>query len=419
MESTRPCILNIFLSIICMASIFGCAGVKEPPRAPLPGEERTIKGDTELLALAREYEEKKEFKKALNTLKEIQSNDPYNRDISSRIKKLETGLNDAVQKHLAAGKSLFKAGNQEASQKEFLMVLFLDPENREALGFLRELSDTAAGPARKPEEGMSEGMSKQYKDYIEHTLLPGESLSILAQMYYGDKMKYDIIADFNDIKDVNKVRVGQKILVPVLDKMEPAYQQAPKVRQEPAAAPAKEAEVVKEKEVVKEEPPQKPVEQKPAKPDMKNIDETFSKAEKFFQDEKYKEAIDNYQKVVLAYPEHPQAGKRLDASKKIISYLQNGNEFVFTRKYGSAYDEFSKVLVLNPGSATAKKELDKLVPPMLAQASYLLHDEQSPCKAIVIIEKVLKRDSYNNEAQDLLDEATTLEEGLELKCGGR
>jgi tetratricopeptide (TPR) repeat protein len=418
MEKMHLCTLNIFLSIVCMVSILGCAAVKEPPRVQRPGEERTIRDNTELLALAREYEGKKQFKKALNTLKDLQSADPNNSDIRSRVKKLETGLNDAVQRHIAAGKSYFQAGDQEASQKEFLMVLFLDPENQEALGFLRELSDTSSRVLQKPEEVTTEGRAKDYKDYIEHTLQSGESLSILAQTYYGDKMKYDIIADFNDIKDVNKVHAGQKIRVPVIEKMGPSYQAA-KVRPGPVEKPAKEAESVKEKEVVKEGPPQKAGKQKPAKLDMKNIEETFNKAEKFFQEEKYKEAIDNYQKVVRDYPEHPAAGKKLETSKKIISYLQNGNEFIFTRKYGNAYDEFNKVLVLNPKSAAAKKELDKLVSPMLAQASYLLHDEQSPCKAIVIIEKILKKEPDNKEAQDLLDEATTLEEGLDLKCGRR
>jgi len=411
--------LNRFLSIVCAVAISGCAAVKEAPRVQRPGEERIVRDNSELLALAREYEEKKQFKKALNALKDLQATDPYNRDIRSRVKKLETGLNDAVQRHVSAGKSYYQSRNQEAAEKEFLMVLFLDPDNLEALGYLRELSDTSRpGAAQQPEEVMTEAPAKAYKDYIEHALQSGESLSILAQMYYGDKMKYDIIALFNDITDVNRVSVGQKIKVPVIEKMEASYQPS-KVIKEPAAKPAREAEAVKPKEAVKEEPLQKVEKQKLAKLDMKSIEETFNKGEKFFQEEKYKEAIDHYQKVVTQYPEHAAAGKRLDASKKIISYLQNGNEFVFTRKYGNAYDEFNKVLTLNPKSAAAKKELDKLVSPMLAQASYLLHDEQSPCKAIVIIEKILKKEPDNKEAQDLLYEATTLEEGLDLKCGGR
>lgn len=418
-----------------MISILSCAAVKEPPRVQRPGEDRIVRDNTELLALAKEYEEKKQFKKALNTLKDLQSTDPYNKDIRSRVKKLETGLNDAVQRHLTAGKSYYRSGNPDASQKEFLMALFLDPDNQEALGYMRELSDASVGKVpQKAEEVITETRAKDYKEYIEHTLQQGETLSILALMYYGDKMKYSIIADFNGITDVNKVHLGQKIKVPVLEKMEPSPQAA-KVKTEavqkpvrtepeekkalPQPVPPKESEIVKGKEVLKEEPPQKAEKPKPAKPDMKIIEETFNKAEKFFQEEKYKEAIVNYQRVVLDYPGHPAAPKKLDTSKKIISYLQNGNEFIFTRKYSNAYDEFSKVLVLNPKSVTAPKELAKLVSPMLAQASYLLHDEQSPCKAIVIIEKVLKKEPENKEAQDLLDEATTLEEGLDLKCGGR
>ncbi|MEW6601896.1 MAG: LysM peptidoglycan-binding domain-containing protein, partial [Nitrospirota bacterium] len=382
--------INFLTWTACVVLIFGCAA-KEGPRVQRPGEERIVRDNSELLALAKEYEEKKQFKKALNTLKDMQSADPFNMDIRSRIKRLETGLNDAVRKHLNEGKSLFKSGDREASQKEFLMVLFVDPDNREALGFLRELSDTLSPAAgRKPDEVMMETRPKDYKEYTEHTLQSGETLSILAQKYYGDKMKYDVIAAFNDIKDVNKVHVGQLIKVPVLDKTGPSSQPV-KAGPEQTVKPPKEAEAVKIKEVPKEEPRQKPEKQKPAMPDIKNIEETFNKAEKYFEEEKYKEAIDNYQKVVNAYPEHAAAVKRLDASKKIISYVQNGNEFVFTRKYSSAYDEFSRVLVLNPRSAVARRELDKLVSPMLAQASYLLRDEQSPCKAIPVIEKILKR----------------------------
>ncbi len=146
----RRSTLQIFLSIVCMVSLLGCAGLKEAPRVQRPGEDRIIRDNSELLALAREYEEKKQFKKALNTLKDLQSADPYNSDIRSRVVTLETGLNNAVQRHLAAGKSYFQTGDQGASQKEFLMALFLDPENREALGFLRELSDTSRyGAAQK------------------------------------------------------------------------------------------------------------------------------------------------------------------------------------------------------------------------------------------------------------------------------
>jgi len=112
MDNMRLKTLSIFLSIVCMVLILGCAAMKEAPRVQKPGEERIVRDNTELMALAREYEEKKQFKKALNTLKDLQATDPYNSDIRSRVKKLETGLNDAVRRHLAAGKSYFQSGNQ-------------------------------------------------------------------------------------------------------------------------------------------------------------------------------------------------------------------------------------------------------------------------------------------------------------------
>ncbi len=76
-------------------------------------------------------------------LKGLQSPGPNNSDRRSRIKKLETSLNDAVQKHLTAGKAYYRSGDTDASRKEFLMALFLDPGNQEALGFMRELPDAS------------------------------------------------------------------------------------------------------------------------------------------------------------------------------------------------------------------------------------------------------------------------------------
>ena len=50
--------------------------------------------------------------------------------------------------------------------------------------------------------------------YIEHTLRPGESVSRLAQLYYGDYKQFHVIAQFNGMEDATRVTVGQVIKVP-------------------------------------------------------------------------------------------------------------------------------------------------------------------------------------------------------------
>jgi len=53
--------------------------------------------------------------------------------------------------------------------------------------------------------------------YIIHTIKPGESLSMVAKIYYGDYKKFPIIAEFNNIPENTQVKVGQKIKVPEIE----------------------------------------------------------------------------------------------------------------------------------------------------------------------------------------------------------
>jgi tetratricopeptide (TPR) repeat protein len=55
------------------------------------------------------------------------------------------------------------------------------------------------------------------KRCVEHTIQPGESLTMVAKNYYGDYKKFSIIADYNNLADATKIRVGQKIKIPEIE----------------------------------------------------------------------------------------------------------------------------------------------------------------------------------------------------------
>jgi len=57
--------------------------------------------------------------------------------------------------------------------------------------------------------------------YQVHTVKGGDSLSKIANEYYGDYSKAAVIAKFNNIKDIDRLNIGQKIKIPVLS-LEPA-----------------------------------------------------------------------------------------------------------------------------------------------------------------------------------------------------
>jgi tetratricopeptide (TPR) repeat protein len=58
---------------------------------------------------------------------------------------------------------------------------------------------------------------EQVNTYILHTLQPDESISTLAQRYYGDYRKFHLISQYNELEDATRVTVGQEIKIPVLE----------------------------------------------------------------------------------------------------------------------------------------------------------------------------------------------------------
>ena len=52
--------------------------------------------------------------------------------------------------------------------------------------------------------------------YQVHTVKAGDSLSKIAYEYYGDYTQITLIAKFNNIEEIDKLKIGQKIKIPVL-----------------------------------------------------------------------------------------------------------------------------------------------------------------------------------------------------------
>jgi LysM repeat protein len=47
-----------------------------------------------------------------------------------------------------------------------------------------------------------------------HTMQPGETLGKIAKKYTGSVMNYKEIAEYNKIKNINSIKVGQEIKIP-------------------------------------------------------------------------------------------------------------------------------------------------------------------------------------------------------------
>ena len=148
---------------------------------------------------AQAYESQGNLIEALEQFKLAQTIAPQEQVITEGIQRVEKQLGKLAESHYQAGLRFRDKGKWDLAKKEFLKALRYRPDYEKAAAMLQQ---------RQPEES---------RKYITHQIASGESVSKLALKYYGDYKKYHHIANFNNMTDATRVRVGQRILIPVID----------------------------------------------------------------------------------------------------------------------------------------------------------------------------------------------------------
>ncbi|MGD9043776.1 MAG: tetratricopeptide repeat protein [Desulfobacterales bacterium] len=183
----------VIISVIFLVAwVAGCAqfGTKSPEQL-----------SKEYTAQAQEYEKKGDLVEALKQYKLVLTVDPENKLAIEKSTALESQLNELAEKHYKIGLKYYRQGQYPPARKEFLTALRYNPDHVEAKEKL-----TAA---RKEIEHVTR--------YISHTLQADETIATLAERYYGDYRKFHLIAEYNELEDATKVKVGQVIKVPVIE----------------------------------------------------------------------------------------------------------------------------------------------------------------------------------------------------------
>ena len=177
---------------LLMTVLVGCQTGTQTPR-------EKDKQANAYVAQAQAYESQGNLVEALEQYKLAQTMDPGEPMIADSISRLEGQLQHQADIHYQAGLRFRDKGKWDLAKKEFLKALAYWPAHKKAAAMLQQ---------REPEGD---------RKFITHIIGPGESISKLALKYYGDYRKYHYIANFNNMTDATQVRVGQKIMVPVID----------------------------------------------------------------------------------------------------------------------------------------------------------------------------------------------------------
>ncbi len=68
--------------------------------------------------------------------------------------------------------------------------------------------------AVKPAPGAA---TKKPVDYIRHVVRPGDTMSSIAEIWFGDPVKWDLIARANPLANPGRLKVGQELRLPPRD----------------------------------------------------------------------------------------------------------------------------------------------------------------------------------------------------------
>ncbi len=243
--------------------------------------------------------------------------------------------------------------------------------------------------------------------YVEHTLRPGESISKLAKMYYGDYKQFHIIAQYNNMDDATRVTVGQKIKIPKI-----------------AGLPFKELKpVIQEKKPQKEEPVEKmaePVEQEAVELETVEETETPTLIEEesaddeqiiayrdsgidLFNEGKFEDAIFELNKAIEAAP-----GDKETRTFLARAYLESGKQLFDQNDFNASKEAFESSLQYEPNcdQCHAYIEQCQLGPILLQRKKGIEYFGKNQYdQAIAELERFLAKKPNDNEARTYISKA--------------
>ncbi|MBW1996328.1 MAG: tetratricopeptide repeat protein [Deltaproteobacteria bacterium] len=166
---------------------------------PAPDERPGERLAAEYLSKAERYEQESNLVAAYRHFKLARTVSPLKKEAIEGCRRLEKRLRDLARAHYERGMRYQRQGKYGRARQQFLVALRLMPDYGKVVKRL-------TGRKRL-----------RIKRYVLHTIQRGDSLSKIAENYYGDHTKFTIIAEFNNIADVTKIRVGQQVKVPEIE----------------------------------------------------------------------------------------------------------------------------------------------------------------------------------------------------------
>lgn len=243
------------------------------------------------------------------------------------------------------------------------------------------------------------------KRFIIHTVKPEETLSKLAQIYYGDYSKFDVIAKFNDILVGTSVRVGQELKIPEVEGLPFLVEgkaEAAKTAALPKDKPLTEAEAAEPKEAEISEQP------------LTIEDQTANYRDlgiELYKNKEYSDAIIELNKVLSVKPDDQTA-----LNYMALAYFEKGRRSFDNKAYSQAEKEFEASLKYNKNCPDCRDYMNKIEEKSrasLRDEAIALYNQKKFKEAIVKFEAVAQNSPNDSGVREYL-EKSHFQQGLVL-----
>ena len=311
-------------------------------------------------AKARKLEKDGQLRPALLEWKVARAIDPNDAEARANEARLTARIEGLVATKVTEARGLLQRGAPLQARRSLLSALALDPANATAAEMLREVGDI---------------------EFVTYTVRAGDTLASLAERYYGDRARGEVIWEANNLPPGKPLVVGAVLRIPEIPGV-PFY--APRGPDKPVPA---------------DEPPE--------------VSPLLSDAREAVEHKEFAAALADLDRFLAQNP-----GDREGAELKKLALYRLGQTALEEKKYDDSYRALTQLAKLQPDYQDVASLLPQarrqVIDRHYQEGIRLFREEKLP-EAIAEWKIVLDLEPQNVNAKRNLEQAERLLKGLEQR----
>lgn len=389
----RPGEQRLLAAAILALALGGCATAAGPAGEPKAAEGKTPVARDPLAARHRQQAEILErdgqLRRAAEEWKIVLTIAPADSRARESLRVLQARIDEQVAARLDEGRKALARGVQIEARRKFLAALALDPGNRAAFDALQS--------------------STREVEFVTHTVRAGDTLSGLAQRYYGDRSRSEVIWETNQLPPNPRLAPGTTLKIPEIPGVPFVH---PEARREPPPVAA-----VPTPDVPRPGPAPSPAaptgpaaKDEPAPPEVNPL---LAEAREALERSDYPDAIGNVDKYLASKP-----GDREGLTIKKQALYGQAKSQMDAKQYSESLHSFTLLTRLQPDYEDAPALLKQARARSIEQhytQGVRFYREEKLKDAIAEWRVVLEMDPAHANARRNIDQAERLLRGLEQR----